>query len=1037
MDSAGVNYDGRAYSLYGMSPTHNIISMLKQDVEIAPYQDTMHVETGIQATYYEADNIGNDTKHVQLEYWSASPNGQYNYLLEYMQALKDVPNPHSVMRGVFWWAAEWLEVEGAGWIVDDGCSVGGRTLVNNGDPDIHEMGSTADGKPGDVYESTYAYLWRGNAKNKTAISATPLKGFGEYTVSADASPSSVSIEQRELTMTEGESEKLHITLEPKNTVYNWQVEWTSSDTSVAVVGEHGVVTAVGDGNAVITAKTIEGGLEAACDVTVSSSVNAAAEDIEISLEPYGKLIGDSTVDLLTDNAMKIKITLPDSVNNKTVKLTSSDPNVVTFLGEHWQPNERGVLYYRAGDTQTAELNTHGEGTSVVTVTAQGGAERSFTVNVSSGEGAAASEITLDKTELEIEATFSQTLNALIYPQTASGSEIIWSSDNEAIASVDKYGKVTGVSPGQTIIRASVGDLFAECNVTVTPTDQIARDIVLDGNITQDSDGVYRYPAGEASLNAEFIAEKGTVTIEFDAQLLKDSGKYSQFTVFDGDNVPLVTWKCTEYGGGEDLYYVQAGDFETTERETAIGSIINGTSAETEYTHFKVVIDIDSKTAALYIGTNKVASGTITSDTVSGLEIYSNHKWRPISVKNISIIGENTVPKGAHIEELYTSLDKNGAISYSLTYEGTDKSTVYIALYNENDVLINCSTQANGKMQLDNFGKYYMKAFLWEDMKPLDKAVTRDINHSDMGGYLFVHFVGKESTADEEQIYFSISEDGQNWRTLNNGNKYLESTVGEKGVRDPHIIRSPEGDKFYIIATDLSIYNRRDDDDRWNTCQREGSKGIVVWESSDLVNWSEPRLVDVMGDDCGCVWAPECIYDKETGQYMVYWASRTSADNYQWLRAYKCYTKDFITFTEPELWIDNATAEQMANNTALHTFDMTILEHNGKYYRFTKTNTVTMEEANSLSGEWKNVEDYELYKTVSNYEGPTVYKANGEDKWYMLLDCLSNNNKGYKPFVTTDIANGAFSQAADFNFDVTYRHGTVIPITRTEYSNLTK
>ena len=1039
MDTAGVKYDGRAYSLYGMSPTHNILAMLNQDNSIAPYQDTMHVETGIQGTYHEADNVGNDTKYVQLDYWSATPNGQYNYLLEYMQGLKDIPNTHSVMRGVFWWAAEWLEVEGAGWIVDDGCSVGGRTLVNNGDTEIHEMGSTADGKPGDVYESAYSYLWRGEAKNKQADATTPLKGYGKYTVSKADAPTSIIMEKSNITLTEGEFEKLHITLAPSNAVYNWNVNWTSSNAAVASVGAHGVVNALSAGTATITATTEDGQLTASCEVTVQSSVKAANDDITIKLEEYGKTVDGETIGMLTDNQMKLNISLPKDVKNKTVQITSSNPDAVTFLGEHWQPNKKGVLYQQTDATTAIELNSHAEGTSIITVTADGGASKSFTVNVTADADSEISELIINKTELEIEATLSEKLIVSIYPQNASGNTISWTSENEAIASVDANGKVTGISVGETVVTASAGGHSVKCKVKVTPTTQIKRTITTDGGITLDSDDIYRFSSGAASLKAQFNSDSGKVIIEFDAQLLKDSGQYTQFNIYGDNDTSLVNWKCSEYNGDSDgsLHSLSIGDYTTSDKGIIRNGIIVDTSNEMAYTHFKTVIDIDSKTAALYIGANKVASGTITSDTVSGLEIYSNHKWRPISVKNISIVGENTVPKGAHIEELYTSLDKNGAISYSLTYEGTDKSTVYIALYNENDVLINCSTQANGKMQLDNFGKYYMKAFLWEDMKPLDKAVTRDINYSDMGGYLFVHFVGKESTADEEQIYFSISEDGQNWRTLNNGNKYLESTVGEKGVRDPHIIRSPEGDKFYIIATDLGIYNRRDDDDRWNTCQREGSKGIVVWESSDLVNWSEPRLVDVMGDDCGCVWAPECIYDKEKGQYMVYWASRTSADNYQWLRAYKCYTKDFITFTEPELWIDNATAEQMANNTALHTFDMTILEHNGKYYRFTKTNTVTMEEANSLSGEWKNVEDYELYKTVSNYEGPTVYKANGEDKWYMLLDCLSNNNKGYKPFVTTDIANGAFSQAADFNFDVTYRHGTVIPITRTEYSNLTK
>ncbi|OOM76825.1 hypothetical protein CLPUN_25250 [Clostridium puniceum] len=48
------------------------------------------------------------------------------------------------------------------------------------------------------------------------------------------------------------------------------------------------------------------------------------------------------------------------------------------------------------------------------------------------------------------------------------------------------------------------------------------------------------------------------------------------------------------------------------------------------------------------------------------------------------------------------------------------------------------------------------------------------------------------------------------------------------------MRSAEGDKFYIIATDLSIYNRNGD---WGGAQTAGSQYIMVWESTDLVHWS--------------------------------------------------------------------------------------------------------------------------------------------------------------------------------------------------------
>ena len=56
-------------------------------------------------------------------------------------------------------------------------------------------------------------------------------------------------------------------------------------------------------------------------------------------------------------------------------------------------------------------------------------------------------------------------------------------------------------------------------------------------------------------------------------------------------------------------------------------------------------------------------------------------------------------------------------------------------------------------------------------------------------------------------------------------------MGTQGVRDPFIIRSPVGNKFYQIATDLRIYGYND----WDAAQRSGSTAITVWESTDLAS----------------------------------------------------------------------------------------------------------------------------------------------------------------------------------------------------------
>jgi hypothetical protein len=57
------------------------------------------------------------------------------------------------------------------------------------------------------------------------------------------------------------------------------------------------------------------------------------------------------------------------------------------------------------------------------------------------------------------------------------------------------------------------------------------------------------------------------------------------------------------------------------------------------------------------------------------------------------------------------------------------------------------------------------------------------------GFLFTTF-RDEATPLSEQIYMGISEDGRHWDALKGGAPVLVSDVGEKGVRDSFLLRSP-------------------------------------------------------------------------------------------------------------------------------------------------------------------------------------------------------------------------------------------------------
>jgi glycosyl hydrolase family 43 len=302
------------------------------------------------------------------------------------------------------------------------------------------------------------------------------------------------------------------------------------------------------------------------------------------------------------------------------------------------------------------------------------------------------------------------------------------------------------------------------------------------------------------------------------------------------------------------------------------------------------------------------------------------------------------------------------------------------------------------------------------------------------GYVFFYFTG-EGTADGEQVYLAASRgnDPLHWDELNGGRPVLTSGLGDKGVRDPFIIRSPKGDRFYLLATDLRIHGNGD----WDAAQRFGSKHIEVWESTDLVHWSAQRHVRVSPDTAGNTWAPEAFWDRTIGAYVVFWASKLYAaddpdhtgDTYN--RMLYATTKDFRTFSAPKVWVDPGHS----------VIDSTVIEHRGLYYRFTKDERsaspdapcgkfIVAERARKLRDtSYDFVADCIGAGDIARGEGPTVFKSNTENRWYLFIDEFGG--RGYVPFTSTDLASGDWQLATGYELPARPRHGTVLPVTQSE------
>ena len=100
-------------------------------------------------------------------------------------------------------------------------------------------------------------------------------------------------------------------------------------------------------------------------------------------------------------------------------------------------------------------------------------------------------------------------------------------------------------------------------------------------------------------------------------------------------------------------------------------------------------------------------------------------------------------------------------------------------------------------------------------KEFTLTVKKAHEMEDTTDYLFAYFLS-DGGPSQQQIFFASSHDGDKLdgsepkeavlsvadsvRTQED----MDKTQNQAGVRDPYLIRSPEGDKFYLIATDLCI-----------------------------------------------------------------------------------------------------------------------------------------------------------------------------------------------------------------------------------------
>lgn len=538
----------------------------------------------------------------------------------------------------------------------------GELTVNNCTVDNVTVGSSADDSV--IIMKNGAVIKNLNAKEDVSVKGTgtieKISGSGDVTkengITVGVAVTGVKLDKTEANVTVDGQITLKVTVSPDN-AGNKEVEWSSSDSTIASVDNNGVVTGHKAGTATITVKTKDGGKTATCKVTVTDKVVAVTE---VKLEK-------TTAEMKVGDTLTLTATVtPDNATNKKVT---------------WKSDKTDIADVDANGKVTAKA----KGTATITVTTEDGGKTAkcvVTVDEKAPETVPVTGITLDKTELTLKVGETYQLKHTLNPENATNKNVTWSGNN--YVNVTGQGlvtakKVTGDNPVDITVTTQEGNFTATCKVTVTAADKTELETAITEaesaktDIAVSTDGSDVEPTKKWVTQSEMDSFDNAIT---DAETVKNNNNATAeqiteaITALNGAKEAFV--KAQKAGTKETVVKVDSVTLnnssltltvDETATLTATVTPENATNKEIKWeSNNQSIATVDENGTVTAVGEG-TATITATADGVKAECTVTVNKAKP-TVTGVVI---NGVQDNGLVE-------KNGTLTMSATVNMSDNTT---------------------------------------------------------------------------------------------------------------------------------------------------------------------------------------------------------------------------------------------------------------------------------------------------------------------------------------------------------------------------